>query len=162
MVENKYKPKNKFYKKWWFWALIILFFIVLGSANKSNQQKSEVDASPDNLETVKNDSPDVYIDAYDIIRDYVDNTVVADSKYRDKTLEIRAFVSDIGKDLVDTPFLMLRGSKFTIEAIRCNFDRSDELLLAPIRKNQEIVVRGLVIGEKFGSVVLQNCEIIEQ
>lgn len=156
--ENKPKEK-KFYKQWWFWVIVVLTLLLLASA--SDTDKSTAPMTSDTPETVSEAPPEAYIDAYDIIKDYVDNTVVADSKYRDKTLEIQGTVADIGKDLIDTPFLTIKGSKFTFEAMRCNFSKDDEVLLASVVKNQHIVIRGLVMGEKLGMVIIQNCEIIK-
>ena len=156
--ENKPKEK-KFYKQWWFWVIVVLTLLLLASASDTN--KSEAPMTSDTPETVSEAPEEAYIDAYDIIKDYVDNTIVADSKYRDKTLEIQGTVADIGKDLIDTPFLTIKGSKFTFEAMRCNFSKDDEVLLASVEKNQHIVIRGLVMGEKLGTVLIQNCEIIK-
>jgi len=154
------KPK-KFYKQWWFWVIVILVLLLLASASSEKTTPSETSTPSGTPETASEAPEEAYIDAYDIIKDYVDNTVVADSKYRDKTLEIQGTVADIGKDLIDTPFLTIKGSKFTFEAIRCNFDKADETLLASVEKNQHIVVEGLIIGEKLGTVIMQNCEIIK-
>ena len=32
------KEKKPFYKKWWFWVLVALFFLVMGNANTGNKQ----------------------------------------------------------------------------------------------------------------------------
>jgi len=165
MTEEK-KCKNKpAYKRWWFWVVIGFAIIIFISATyNQNQEKLQSGGTPDTSETEitqPDTSESSYIDAYDIIKDYVDNTVVADTKYRNKTLEIQGVVNDIGKDLIDVPFLTLRGSKFTFQAMRCNFSKADEPILANVFKNQEIVVRGKIAGEKLGTVLVTGCEIVK-
>lgn len=165
MPDEQKQTNKKFYKRWWFWAIVMLVLIILGRASteKSEQPSTVEPTTPDAaLETAPAEEPETsYIDAYDIISAYVENTVTADSLYRDKTLEIQGKVSDIGKDLIDTPFLTIRGSRFTFEGMRCNFSKADEDLLMNVEKNQDIVVRGKIEGEKLGTVLVSNCEIVE-
>jgi len=164
MAEEKQIKKEKpCYKRWWFWLIIVVAIFLFIAA--TNPQKVQSPTSPDTLETHSepSEAPESSsIDAYDIIHDYIENTVVADAKYRDKTLEIKGVVSDIGKDLIDVPFLTIRGSKFTFEAMRCNFAKADEPLLANVVKSQEIIVRGNIAGEKLGTVLVTGCKIITQ
>ena len=37
-METQEKAKNKFYKQWYFWVIIVLFLALIGSMNSSNSQ----------------------------------------------------------------------------------------------------------------------------
>lgn len=104
----------------------------------------------------------IRVTAVDLWKAYDANEVAADAMYRGKTLEISGAIDEIGKDLLDTPYVNLR-TKFseiilpyphdslvtTAGRVKCIFDSKHESQLAHLVKGQEVTIQGECSGYNY-------------
>lgn len=149
--------KKKFYKRWWFWVLaVIVFFIIVGSSGSSNPAST---SSVVQEQAVS--EPAVAVTASKLASDYEANEVSADAKYKGKILEVTGTISNIGKDILDTPYVALSdGKQYSITSIQCMFDKSDQGQLAALSKDAKITLSGRGDG-KLGNILLRECSIVK-
>lgn len=153
------KPKKTFYKRWWFWAIVVIILIGIGSSGKNDVATSgasgTTSATQTPVEAIK-------VTASALSSAYKANEVAADAKYKDRLVEISGLVDTIGKDVMDTPYISFAGdSQYDmINLVQCMFSSSDEATLANVSKGQHIVLQGTVSG-KLGNIVVKGCKIVQ-
>ncbi len=147
---------------------VILIIILLGiignaigsdSTNNVSQKNNTVKDKTSNQEVDK-EIEYIEITAVELSRDYDNNKVAADAKYEDKDLKITGIINDIGKDIMDTPYVALDGLETRLFGVQCMFPRNDESQLVDLSKGQSITLIGKLSGEIIGSVILKNCSIV--
>lgn len=148
----------------------ILVVVLLGiiGATVSTGSVSDVNSNSDS-DTANNGSENtsvpteeeaIVVSAVQLSREYDDNKVAADAKYEDKIVEVSGIVNDIGKDILDDPYVTLEGISTSLFGIQCMFPRGDESQLASLSKGQSITLQGRVSGELVGNVILRGCSIV--
>ena len=146
-----------------FGGLFIVGVVMVGvfaSPNKKSESVANVEQNtPNKEEQVKKEV--VKISAVQLSEDYNANQVSADAKYKNKSLEISGIIESIGKDILDTPYVSLKGRASSFFGVQCMFGKADEPKLATLSKGQSIVLRGEVSGESIGNVLVNGCQIVE-
>ena len=134
--------------------------------NKSNsgEMSSAVssESSSSKAEEVANTEEEVTSSAMEVspkqlYADYQDNEVAADLKYKDKTLEVKGVIDDIGKDIMDEIYITLKTGEM-FGNIQCTFDDSHVKEAAALKKGQHVTVRGNCDG-KFMNVLMSDCTL---
>ena len=100
----------------------------------------------------------IIVEATSLYQVYQANEVDGDQRYKGKWLHVVGTVRDIGKDILDTPFVTFdvddEKALFTVQAL---FTRNqDENLVAGFSKGQrlEVVCRG---DGKLVTIILRDC-----
>lgn len=91
--------------------------------------------------------------AYDV------NEVAAETKFKDRWLEITGRIDDIGTDVLSTPYVTMKrpNDLFGVQAM---FQRNkDEALVGAFSKGQSITLTCKHSG-KLGSVILRQCSVV--
>ncbi|MDD5639680.1 MAG: hypothetical protein PHR47_02640 [Candidatus Pacebacteria bacterium] len=150
------KTKKSIFKKWWFWVVVILvLFILIGSSGSKNTNNTAQQNQNSNVQQSY-----TKVTAFDLASEYKANQVAADEKYKNKTIEVSGTIYNIGKDILDTPYIALSGADITTN-VQCMFEKSDQGQLANLSKDTKIVLRGKVSGQVVFNVLLNNCSIVE-
>ena len=134
-----------------FFVLAVLI-VIINPAGKTEKDGDGAQTAP-REEVIK-------VSAVRLSEEYDANKVAADSKYKGKILEISGIIKDIGKDILDTPYVSLQGRQLSLFGVQCMFARADESKLATLSKGQSIVLQGRVEGELIGNIVVRGCSII--
>lgn len=164
MAEEMPKTKKPIYKRWWVWVLgIIVLFIIIGavsggSSEPSNSSGGNSSAKKSEAQTTPPPAA-IKVDAKKLSADYEANEVSADNQYKGKIIEVSGTIKDIGKDILDDPYVSLETGNI-IFGVQCMFDKSDAGLLANLAKTQKITLSGKVSG-KLGNVILRDCKIVQ-
>ena len=95
--------------------------------------------------------------AYQLMAEYQANEVAADMMYKGKLLTFAGVISEIGKDILNKPYVALFTND-TFSGIQCYFHKSDEPALAVLRKDTKIVLSGRCRG-KMGHIIIEDCVI---
>ncbi|MFC2092562.1 hypothetical protein ACFLSV_01555 [Bacteroidota bacterium] len=128
-------------------ALIIFIAIVgCGICNRSDTHKKELQ------------DPEVIISAETLIKDYRENEVSADDKYRNKVLEVTGVVSQVKKESLSRVIVILQKPK-TYWGVKCQLDKEYKDEAGELRTGDEITVIGKCTGLKYRSPYLRNCRI---
>jgi len=158
MENQTQKPKKKIYKRWWFWVLaVIVIFIIIGSSGSKNTTSNNSTQSAQN--GAQQQAPTIQVTAAELSADYKANQVAADTKYKGKIIQVTGTISNIGKDILDTPYVSLNTGDI-ITGVQCMFDKSDQSQLATLAKDTRITLQGKVKGELM-NVLLDNCSIVK-
>ncbi len=153
-------PKKSWFKRHPFLTglgvfIILGFFLSLGDDTKDTTQKT----TPNEVQ--QNEVIEVLsITAPKLAQAYIDNEVGADITYKDTTIKVSGVIKDIGKDILDLPYLLLESNPsdyFTY--IQCMFPKENEAVLASMKKGTSVTLQGKVSG-KLGSVILRNCSVV--
>ena len=103
--------------------------------------------------------PTIFVQSREILNTYGENEVRADSKYKDRFVQIRGKVDDVKKDLRGKIYVTIgTGANFEIPQIQCFAKRGEEDAFASLNKGQEIIVSGRVDGLMM-NVLVKDCEI---
>lgn len=91
---------------------------------------------------------------------YEKNEIAADDRYKGKLLEVSGKIDNIGKDILDTPYITLSvGGKFQIMGVQAFFDDDSLPKLANLSKGQGVTLQCRCDG-KFGNVMLKECALL--
>ena len=91
-----------------------------------------------------------------IFKEYDKNSVAADAKFEDKIVVVSGTIQSIGKDIMDTAYLVIGGSGF-LDGVQCMLPRGQEGLVARVSKGQYVTLKGKVSGQIMGNVIVNNC-----
>lgn len=164
-MDNQEKSKKKFYKRWWFWAIVIVVLYVIGnSASKPSDNIQSTAGQPVKDQTEKPKAVEesvIKVTALQLYADYEANEVAADAKYKNKIVEVSGVINNIGKDIMDTPYVSLNSDpKTTIFTVQCMFPKSGQEQLTALSKDSDIVLKGKVSG-KMGNIIINECSIVK-
>jgi len=109
----------------------------------------------------------ISVSAKELYQAYDDNAVRADAMYKGKVLRVSGRVTDIGRDILGTPYIHLAGGKgcwfkgdYIGWGVQCFFENEDAQRLLHVSKGNYITLIGMCLGKSIGpDVVLVKCKI---
>lgn len=102
------------------------------------------------------------VDVNVLVKDFDTNQLAAIDKYKDKTLQLTAYVKNISKDIMGNPFLSLEPVKtdfYSGTSIQCIFDDASQL--TSLANGQQVTVKGKSTGMTIGIIGLEHCQVIK-
>ena len=133
-----YSKMKKFYT-----LIAIIIFSFLGVASLEDDAPS-IDSGTE---------PVLSVNSKTLYKDYSNNEIAADDKYKGKIIQVNGTIRDIGNDIMDDAYVTLIGDEFFGD-IQCYFN--DKLNVVDLKKGQRITVVGYCDG-LFMNVLLKNC-----
>ena len=128
-------------------AGVLAIFIILGGGSLDTDEGAE---------KISAATPDYVLSANTLFKAYDRNSVAADAKYEDKIVVVSGTIQNIGKDIMDTAYLVIGGSGF-LDGVQCMLPRGQEGLVARVSKGQYVTLKGKVSGQIMGNVIVNNC-----
>ncbi len=153
-------------------ALSLLIFVGLACSPPADKQTvnnsgTATPAAGQNSGTARNTAPassaspaapeapaGVKVTAAELMQAYVDNKVKADETYKDKTVEVSGVISEIGKDITDSPYVALK-TKEMIYTVQVFFTAEENKKLGDLKKGQSIKAVGKCTGA-LGNVMVKE------
>lgn len=143
-----------------------LFFILISAVNSiisdSPNANSTVTsgAATNSKRSTSSVSDVIKIDYKALYKDYTDNPINADSKYKDKKLQLTGKIANIDRDIGKNPYITFNVDEYGAQSIKMSFE--DDKIVAALKKGQNVTVVGTCSGT-FAStvVVINNCSIAE-
>lgn len=87
---------------------------------------------------------------------YNSNEVLADEKFRGKRIAVTGIAEEIGKDILDEPYVVLSGQGF-LSDIQCYTSKE---IASNLHKGNAITFIGVCNGRALGTnVIMKNCEL---
>jgi hypothetical protein len=117
-------------------------------ANTQASTSTTKAAAPEQLTTVT---------ASQLARDYEENTVAADQKYKGKKFIVTGTVSDINTDIMGRPYVTLRGTN-EFMAPHFSFDKSAGNQLAKLRKGVKVTLACEGAGDMAKIPMSEDCQ----
>ena len=163
------QTKKPIYKKWWFWLTIVVVILAIIGAAAGGNKKSEGSGSTTSSTASTQSTPQeestpeetaIEVTAVDLIAAYDENEVSADNEYKDKTLKITGTVSDIGVDVANRSYIMLKDENdpHAILGVQCYFEDDQKDAIAQLKKGDAVTVTGTCEG-KVVSVSIKDCQV---
>lgn len=131
--------------------IAIGYFSSADSVNVSNDLPTTEKQNTTSVESA------IKVSAVTLSEEYDANKILADQKYKGNLVEITGVINNIGKDILDTPYVSFNGKQYSLFGVQCMFSKKLEGKLANLSKGQTITVRGKVSGELIGNVVVRDC-----
>jgi len=163
---NTVRTKKKVYQQWWFWLIII--FLAVGIIGTAISGDSENIATRGNINSNEDKTQERQEDIlkmnYEVLhKEYMDNPIAADAKYKGKTLQLTGKVDNIDREIAGNTYITFHvGEKYSFQDIRITFKKSQESEVAKLKKGQQITIQGECRGTLLSTTVsLNNCEIIK-
>ena len=103
---------------------------------------------------VASSEPEYKLSATELSIEYQKNRLGADSKYKNRVVEVRGEIHHIG-DAFGAPYIMLETDSFCL--VQCLFDKRSRADLAQMSGEEFVVARGKVSGWHITNVVLDGC-----
>jgi hypothetical protein len=103
-------------------------------------------------------APAFSITAEDLHAEYDANEVAADAKFKNKILLVTGAVDEIGKDILDQPYITLGRGEMSVFGVQAIFPESDSRDLAKLSKGERVAVKCVCAG-KLGNVILKKCSL---
>ena len=99
-------------------------------ATETSTPSPESSEQPETTPTQEPKPDTIEVSAGDLYSEYQSNQVAADAKYEDEILTITGIVDSVGKDVLDTPYIVLTdGDKFALFGVQCMFKEKDDALM---------------------------------
>jgi len=148
---KNYIKNNLFYS-----IMLLGVFFVLALASGEEETEKEVVEKLETEEAIQISSTQIY-------KDYDDNEVAADNKYKDKVVEVKGKIIDISKDYSDDIVIKLNGlidNEYEIVGVSCTFSKSHNSEAASLSKGQIITIRGKCDGKLMGPDI-SGCSLVK-
>ena len=130
------------------------------ASSAQNQNKKAVPTAPSKPASSSIADGSITVDYKTLYKDYEDNAISADKKYRDKKLVLTGTIANIDRDIAQSPYITFNVDEYGAKSIKMSFDDDDTV--AALKKGQRVTITGACSG-MFASVVvtLDDCAIVK-
>lgn len=135
-----------------FGSLLILAVVTMLAVGSTDDEAS--------TEEVKNAKPAFTITAQELFKEYESNEVSADTKYKEKVVQVSGTVSDIGKDILDNPYVVVGSFGDLGLGVQCTFAESQNATISELKKGDAVSIKGTCNGSLM-HVQLNSCVLIK-
>jgi len=94
--------------------------------------------------------------AKQLMAEYMGNEVRADENFKGKVFWVTGTVKDIGKDILNKPYITLNSTDL-IRSVQCYID--DKQALSSLEKGAQVTIKGTCKGLMV-NVLMKDCEIV--
>lgn len=142
----------------------VVILLIVGAAAIWYMASREKPSSPSKPSATREEQPRrderiaVFGFSADLVQEYAANEVRADGRYKGKILAITGTVDTVGKDILNTPYVTLKGSSDGFRSVQCFFGKAGEPELAMLRTGGTITIRGRCAGLMM-NVLLKDCAV---
>lgn len=147
------KNNKPIYKKWWFWLIIVVVLIAVIGASSGDDSEPSTSGGND---TVQSTEAAIVVSADDLIRAYVNNSVSADSQYKNKIVTVSGTIYSI-----DDGYITIEpdSDDLWLNNIYAYYDSDEIAKLGNFAKGNRITVTGECKGEGFMGIEIKYCTI---
>lgn len=138
----------------------IIIFVIIGIV-AGDDKKGETNTASSSSATENAPAPPtenaITISSSELINAYQNNEVAADNKFKGKRLIVSGVIEDIGKDILDKPYIVMSKSD-ALRGVQCSFE--DANVVAGFQKGQKVTIKGtcngLMMNVQLDDVTLVN------
>ncbi len=159
MSDNSTKAKKPIYKKWWFWLIAVIVIIMIASSGGGDGSTDTKSSGSNQADTAPAEEA-IVVTSVKLYADYKANEISADNTYKGKLVEVSGTVDDIGKDILDKPYVTLKTDDF-LGSVQCMLDDAAIAEASTLAEGAKVIMRGRVNG-LLGNVLVKNCILIKK
>jgi hypothetical protein len=165
------QTKKPWYKKWWVITIGVIFVLYAVGSNGSkntnttqSQGKTETKTA-DTQETKKSaepekTAPEVTITSANLSKEYSENEVAADQKYKGKIIEVSGKITSVDNGISDNEMIVrLSDGKYDINNAWCYTQESERDKVLTFKKGQQVTLIGKGDSATLNSPVLKDCRV---
>ncbi len=162
--------KKAWYKKWWVVtiAIIAILYAIGNSAVEDTKQKvsddiagapAEENKTADTQTVAPEKSiPDVTVTSAVLAKEYKENEVAADSKYKGKLIEITGKITGVTNGTFDDEIIVkLSDGEYDFNGSQCYMKESERDKALAMKKDQTVTLIGTGNSATIGSPMLKDC-----
>lgn len=91
----------------------------------------------------------------ELVQAYEANEITADTKYKGRTIALTGKISDIGKDVLDKPYVAFESSSFN--NVTCYFEKTDGL--EELQKGSTYTIYGQCEGSTVNLIIINDSQV---
>ena len=139
--------------------LVLIFLGVIFGESETSENPAKNGSSSNSVEPDKKQVEVIEVTSIKLYREYEQNEISADNKYKGNFVKVTGIIDDIGKDILDSMYITLKGSEF-IGGVQVFFEDEDNGVVATLSKNTRVTVvckvDGLMMNVLCNDAVLVN------
>ena len=128
---------------------LLASFAIFAAASGETEEAAEMELS--------SQATAMSVSATRLYADYRANEISADQRYKGKALLVTGVVDNIGKDIMDTMYVTLKGDEI-LGSVQCFFAESHASELSGLREGMNISIKGRCDGLMM-NVMMKGCTI---
>lgn len=144
--------------------LIIIVLSIIAVANGENEVNNGNNTIPTQGSVIEqpNNEEIIEVDYNTLHKEYMDNPIAADAKYKGKILSLTGNVDSIDREIAGNTYITFQvGASYDFQNIRITFKKSEEEKVAQLKKGQTVTIKGKCNGTLLSTTVsLIDSEII--
>ncbi|KKS52560.1 MAG: hypothetical protein UV19_C0017G0005 [Parcubacteria group bacterium GW2011_GWA2_42_28] len=134
--------------------------VVADLNKKYEENKAIIDNSSNKPAEPAQVAPKIIVTSVVISKDYADNEVSADAKYKDKLIEISGKIANVSNGTFDNEMVVkLSDGQYNINGAMCYMKTSERDKVLVFKKGQQVTLIGTGSSATLGSPVLKDCVI---
>lgn len=168
--------KKKWYKRWWVIVIAVIILYSIGSSAfddaKKKADENQQASSPAPAEETSTGSgnpaakpaepekatPAVIITSVNLTKEYSDNEVAADAKYKGKLIEVSGKVAGVDNGTFDNEIIVkLSDGQYDFSSTMCYMKDSEHDKVLALKKGQQVTLIGTGDSATLKSPVLKDC-----
>lgn len=122
-------------------------------------QAPETQTSPDNMRA--EEQAPLETTASEIAKEYADNAVAADNKFKDRTFNVTGTIVDVNKNAINEPFVSLKGGIDATKEPQFAFIVSDREKAFELKPGQHIKLQCKGLGDLAEAPMAGECKVLE-
>jgi hypothetical protein len=123
------------------------------------ERPPEQETTSDNK--VIQEQPPLETTASEIAKEYADNSVAADNKFKDKTFNVSGTIVDVQKNSINEPFVSLKGGVDTTKEPQFAFIVADREKAFELKPGQNVKLQCKGLGDLADAPMAGECKILE-
>ena len=143
------KNKKPFYKKWWIWAIIVVFVIAIAWVGGGNDSSTNKPIEVDSEEAITYEA----VDLNDMFESLKNNALKAETEYQNKYVEITGKICNFDSDGEYISVEPANAGELNFDSVMCYIKNDNQKnFLLEKNKGDIITIRGKVksVGEVLG------------
>ncbi|WP_158998084.1 OB-fold protein [Pigmentibacter ruber] len=147
--------------------LIIGFLVSKKSKNNESLTRQENIVPQSNIKkdsntTQTNENTEITVSSSQLSKEYDENTIAADEKYKDKRFKITGKVVSINTDFSDTPYLVLSSGNDFFTSPQFSFESEHKSELSKVKKGMKITLSCIGAGDIVKTPMNKECFIVKK
>jgi hypothetical protein len=99
------------------------------------------------------------VDAGQLRDEYEANEIAGDMKYKGKLIAVLGYVDSIGRDIMDTIYVVLVGSPGDWSGVQCYFPEREAASVAQLREGDFVTIVGVCARNSLFNVLVDDCRL---
>ena len=156
--------KKAWYKKWWVITIgVIILISIIGSFGEDTDKKQPAQEKEQKTAETKPAEPEklvpqIAVTSAVISKEYSENEVSADAKYKGKIIEVSGKVTGVDNGITDNEMIVrLSDGEYDFSGLMCYMKESEKDKVLTLKKGNQVTLIGKGDSATIGSPILRDC-----